>query len=62
MRHTYTAWVSNDQGATEDIEYNGNTSKSAIIKHVRATYGAGWTLHIRDIDGGEDLVTLTLRK
>jgi len=62
MTRTYTAWVSNSQGATEAVDYDGNTSKRAIIDFVRANYGAGWTLHIRDIEGGDDIVTITLRK
>lgn len=44
----YTAWVGNDHGGREEIEYNGNTSRRAIIDYVRANYGSGWTLYIHD--------------
>lgn len=61
MKQIYKAWVSNTQGAVEDIKVKNNTNKREILDYVRRTYGAGWTLHIRDIFGGDDILTNTLR-
>lgn len=51
--HHYTAWVSNDQGATETV---GNsftpptfTSQRAAEQACRANYGPGWTAHIMGV-------------
>lgn len=55
----YTAWVSNEQGATEDITYEGNTNYRAITDYVRRNYAAGWTLHIED--EGVEITRVILR-
>jgi len=58
---TYTAWLTNNQGASLDIDPPNAHNYRSIVDFVRANYGAGWTLHIRDIAGGDDVVTLSLR-
>ncbi len=51
-KHIYTAWMSNEQGASEDVT-GRFTSISSIRSYIRAQYGPGWTAHIQavDIDG-----------
>jgi len=53
----YTAWVSNDSGATDNIAYKSK-SKRSIYDYARENYGGGWTLHIIDQDGAEVQTTL----
>jgi len=58
MTHAYTAWVSNDQGASEYITYNNNTSRRAILDYARRTYGAGWMVTIADCGVEVDCIVL----
>ena len=58
---TYTAWLTNNQGAYLDVDAPNVHNYRAIIDFVRANYGVGWILHIRDIVGGDDVVTLSIR-
>ena len=58
-KNKYVAWASNDSGAVDNSMYSN--SKSDLLKRARAIYGSGWTIHIRDIDGSEDIITNRIR-
>jgi hypothetical protein len=60
MKQKYQAYVINEQGASEYIEYKGNTNVQAIYNYVRKNYGPGWTLHITD--RGVEIFAVTLKK
>jgi len=49
MSNKYTAWASNEQGATMDIDYpmhEPSCSMRALENAARNTLGSGWTVHI----------------
>jgi len=45
-KNVYYAWVSNEQGAREDVQYSRGNSKTNAIREARKQYGPGWTVHI----------------
>ena len=52
--NSYYAWVSNDDGASTDVEYSRGKSKRNAIEQCRKQYGKGWTAHIMCIYGDGD--------
>lgn len=45
----FYAWVSNNQGASDDVKYSRGTSKTNAINQARQQYGSGWTVHIMQV-------------
>lgn len=45
----FYAWVSNDQGATEEVPHSRGYSKNNAIAEARRQYGRGWTVHIMQV-------------
>ncbi|HUV15504.1 MAG TPA: hypothetical protein VMW28_02950 [Pelolinea sp.] len=59
MNTIYTAYVINEQGASDDA--GRDTSINNLKARIRATYGAGWTVVISELDG-EEVARFTLRQ
>jgi len=47
--NVYYAWVSNDQGASADVEGREH-SRRKIEDAARSQFGAGWTVHVMCVD------------
>jgi hypothetical protein len=58
----YTAWANNSVGASisvgqpEDFFKDGFPSIASVERQARSELGAGWRVHIVDIDGNETKV------
>lgn len=60
--HYYTAYVRNDQGASDKVRGEFSSIEAAAAA-IRFEYGPGWTAHILRVEGdnADEVKTFTIR-